>query len=83
MKITIRLWLLISAVAVFILGLTWLFLILLLPGIYMDRAYQELDSHADYILQMWEQSGEGDGGFAYLDEFVRDMGLHIDILTED
>lgn len=82
MKITSRLWLLISAFGVFILGLIWTFLIVLLPEVYLSRAYKELDSYADYILQMWEQSG-AEGDLVMLDKFVHDEGLHVDIRTKD
>ena len=81
MKITIRLWLLISAAAVFVLALIWLFLIVLLPEMYSNRAYRELDSHADYILQAWEQSGAEDS-LELLDKFVTENALHMDIITE-
>lgn len=82
MKITSRLWLLISAFGVFILGLIWVFLIVLLPEFYLTRAYRELDSSADYVLQMWEQSGSA-GDHKMLDKFVTDAGLHMDIRTKD
>ncbi|MDR1736922.1 MAG: HAMP domain-containing histidine kinase [Oscillospiraceae bacterium] len=82
MKITIRLWILISAVAVFILALIWLFMITLLPEIYSSEAYSALDSHADYILQMWEQIGEG-GDLVIFDDYVQSNSLHVDVRTRD